>query len=94
MRSFTMERALYLFWHGGDAVLPADMVFHGEAHQLTPGLWLVRSDLPRSKLYHELKWQLPEGTALLVSPLTDDPDGWPKFKGTEAGALAWLREGV
>ena len=55
------------------------------------GLWLIRSPLTRSKLYHRIKWQLPEGTALLCAPLGDDPDGWPKFKGMDAGALAWLR---
>ena len=89
-----MDRTLYLFWHDGTTPLPDGMAFHGDAHQLTPGMWLLRSELPRSKLYHELKWQLPEGTALLVTPLSDDPDGWPKFKGAEPGALAWLREGV
>ena len=51
----------------------------------------LRSALTRSKLYHRIKWQLPEGTALLCAPLGDDPDGWPKFKGMDAGALAWLR---
>jgi hypothetical protein len=56
-------------------------------------LWLVRSGLTRSRLYHRVKRQLPEGTALLCAPLGDEPGGWPKFKGMDAGALRWLREG-
>ena len=31
--------------------------------------------------------------ALACAPLGDDPAGWPKFKGMEAGALGWLRGG-
>ena len=56
-------------------------------------MWLVRSALTRSKLYHRIKWQLPEGTPLACAPLGDDPAGWPKFKGMEPGALGWLRGG-
>ena len=53
----------------------------------------MRSPLSRSKLYHRIKWQLPGDAALACAPLADDPDGWPKFKGMAAGALAWLRGG-
>ena len=63
----------------------------GDAHKLADGLWLVRSELTRSKLYHRIKWQLPEGTALLCTPLGDEPDGWPKFKGLSSGAGKWLK---
>jgi hypothetical protein len=37
---------------------------------------------------------LPAGSALLVARLADEPDCWPKFKGMEEGALAWLRSGA
>ncbi len=51
-------------------------------------LFLMRSALSRSKVYHSIKWATrPE--ALLVAPLEDDP----KFKGMDAGALKWLRAG-
>ena len=81
---------LYLLWH--DPAARADRLdLHGDAHPLAPGLWLVRSGLTRSKLYHRIKWQLPQGAALLCAPLADEPDGWPKFKGLEEGALRWLR---
>ncbi|MEW4447606.1 hypothetical protein [Qipengyuania sp. JC766] len=88
------ETKLYLIWHdpGVEPAGPLDL--HGDGHSLAEGLWLVRSALTRSKLYHRIKWQLPEGTALACAPLADEPEGWPKFKGMEAGALAWLREGL
>lgn len=84
---------LYLLWHDPAAEPAAPLDLHGDGHALAPGLWLVRSELTRSKLYHRIKWQLPEGTALLCAPLSDTDEGWPKFKGLEAGALAWLRRG-
>jgi hypothetical protein len=34
---------------------------------------------------------LPKGVSLMVAPLDDEPEGWPKFKSMEAGAVAWLR---
>ena len=84
---------LYLLWHAPAAAPPAPLDLPGDAHPLAAGLWLVRSGLTRSRLYHRVKRQLPAGTALLCAPLADEPGGWPKFKGMDAGALAWLREG-
>ena len=85
------ETSLYLIWHEPGATPSQPFDLHGDGHPLAEGLWLVRSALTRSKLYHRIKWQLPEGTALLCAPLADEPEGWPKFKGMEAGALAWLK---
>ena len=82
---------LYLLWHDPAAAVPADFALHGDAHPLAEGLWLVRSVLTRSKLYHRIKWQLPDGTALLCAPLDDAPEGWPKFKGLTSGAGKWLK---
>lgn len=87
------DEALYLLWIDPAAEADAALDFHGDAQPLAEGLWLVRSRLSRSKLYHRIKWQLPEGAALLVAPLEDRRQGWPKFKGMEVGALAWLRGG-
>ena len=84
---------LYWLWHDPAAAPEGALDLHGDAHPFGPGMWLVRSPLTRSKLYHRIKWQLPEGTPLACAPLGDDPAGWPKFKGMEAGALGWLRGG-
>lgn len=83
--------ALYLLWIDPAAEVPGALDLHGDGHPLAETLWLVRSGLGRSRLYHRIKRQLPAGTALLVAPLADTREGWPKFKGMEAGALAWLR---
>lgn len=53
-----------------------------------PGLLLVESDQTLSTVYHELKWSLPEGTALFVAPLGD----LPKLKGLAPGTTTWLRD--
>ena len=84
---------LYLLWHDPAAAPVGALDLDGDAHPLGPGLWLVRSELARSRFYHRIKWQLPADAALLCAPLADDPEGWPKFKGLEAGALAWLGRG-
>ena len=86
-----MAQTLYLLWFDSPGGLPDGFDWHGDAHVLASGLWLIRSDLTRSKLYHRIKWQLPEDAPLLLAPLDDTREGWPKFKGMEAGALKWLR---
>lgn len=88
-----MGTQLYLLAFDPAVGMPAKFDPQGDAHPLADHLWLVRSELSRSKLYHKVKWQLDDGAALLVAPLAGDKDGWPKFKGMEAGALAWLRGG-
>ena len=82
--------SLYLVWFGEE---PTDETIYwsGDAQAVTSGLWLVRSGCSRSRLYHATKRQLPKGAALLVAPLDDRPDGWPKFKGMTSGVTAWLR---
>jgi len=57
-----------------------------DCHRLTENLFLIRSELTQSRLYHALKrWLKPDG--LFVARVK----GHPKFKGMEAGALKWLR---
>lgn len=53
---------------------------------LREGLTLIDSVESRSAVYHAVKRRIPEGTALLVAPLADDP----KSKGMAPGAKAWL----
>lgn len=83
-RDDTEDRRPYLI-HIGDAAditIPAQQVC-----KLADGLYLAVSALSRSRLYHRIKRQLPQGAALLVAPLADAP----KFKGMSPGALTFAR---
>ena len=78
---------LYLAWEDTGAV---DATAEGpweDAVVLRPGLLLLDSQASRSVVYHALKHHLPEGTALLVAPLSDAP----KMKGMSEGSTTWLR---
>lgn len=55
---------------------------------LAEDLWLVRSSLTLSKLYHRIK-HAADPVALFVGLLDDQP----KFKGMAEGSLKWLRSG-
>lgn len=79
---------LYLADTDGEAVDPAADGPWLDAFALRDGLMLIDSPHSRSEVYHAVKYLVPEGTALLVAPLADDP----KFKGMAAGAAAWLAE--
>lgn len=78
---------LYLLYLPPDAEIPSPLDLQGDGRRLHDGLYLIRSALTQSKLYHRIKWQLPADTALAVACLEQQP----KFKGMESGALAWLR---
>ncbi|MFD0987493.1 hypothetical protein [Methyloligella solikamskensis] len=54
--------------------------------RLAPGLYLVRTSAPQSRLYHAVKREA-KPSELFVGRL----DGDPKFKGMSEGALKWLR---
>lgn len=58
--------------------------------QLRPGLWLLDSGQPRSPVYHAVKDMLPTSAALLVTQCHEIP----KFKGMDAGSLAWARRHI
>ena len=80
---------VYLAWTG--APLPEDLPGPWEeVRVLTDDLALVASRDTLSRVYHELKWSLPDGTALLVTPV----DRTPKLKGMPAGTQSWLRARV
>jgi hypothetical protein len=55
---------------------------------LWPGLALVEAEASQSRVYHEVKWSLPDGCAVVVVTLEHQP----KFKGVRKGALKWVRE--
>jgi hypothetical protein len=57
-----------------------------DAIALSPGLYLVRTDLTQSRLYHLVKRETGSAS-LLVGRLA----GAPKFKGMAPGSLAALR---
>ena len=78
---------LYLLVVRDPGMVPDQLDLCGDGRQFAPGVYCILSELSRSKLYHRIKWQLPEGAGLLVAPLSDAP----KFKGMDDGALAWLR---
>lgn len=81
---------LFLVWHDPEQAIEPELLCALERFELSPGLLLVESADGLSPLYHRIKWALPAGTRLLVAPLADAP----KFKLTNAGALAWLRARV
>jgi hypothetical protein len=85
-----MTDAQSLFLVYVDVAASSDRPLHlpRDAFMLADTLFLVRSDLKRSGLYHQIKRRLPSDAALLVAPLADAP----KFRRLHPGALKWLRE--
>lgn len=78
---------VFLAW--ASAPIPGDLVGPWEEIRVAAdGLALVSSADTLSRVYHELKWALPEDTALIVSPLASRP----KLKGLPPGTLSWLRD--
>ena len=59
-----------------------------EVRRAAPGLLLVESGDTLSRVYHELKWSLPDDSPLLVVPLAERP----KLKGLAPGTQTWLRD--
>ena len=51
------------------------------------GLLLIESEETLSRVYHEIKWLLPDDCPLLVAPL----DHRPKARGVVEGTVSWLR---
>ena len=78
---------VYLAWTA--AALPDDLPGPWvEVRSVADGLYLVESDDTLSRVYHELKWALPDDAALLVTPV----DRTPKLRGLAPGATTWLRD--
>ena len=78
---------VYLAWT--PAQVPGDLPGPWqEVRRAAPGLFLVDSDESLSRVYHELKWSLPDDSSLLVVPVEERP----KLKGLEPGTQSWLRD--
>jgi hypothetical protein len=78
---------VFLAWTS--AAVPDDLAGPWEElRHAAPGLLLVSSTETLSRVYHELKWALPDGTPLFVAPLTTRP----KLKGLPPGTQTWLRD--
>ena len=59
-----------------------------EVRRAAPDLLLLESGDSLSRVYHELKWSLPDGSPLFVAPLAERP----KLKGLAEGTQTWLRD--
>ncbi|GAA4825050.1 hypothetical protein ACFQ0K_18110 [Nocardioides caeni] len=58
-----------------------------EVREAGTGLLLVETDDTVSRVYHEVKWLLPDDCPLLVAPV----ERRPKARGVAAGTVTWLR---
>jgi hypothetical protein len=72
---------------GDDAATAPSLDFSGEAVALSSGLFVCDTQAKRSRLYHDVKAQLPKGTPLFVGELAD----MPKFKGMADGSTKAAR---
>ena len=67
---------------------PAEALrFPGEAVALGPRLFVCETEASQSRLYHDVKAQLPKDTPLFVGALADEP----KFKGMADGSTKAVR---
>jgi len=85
-----IDVAVCLAWIGEPSAVDRVMSSPGpwrEVLETAPGLLLIETDDSLSRVYHEIKWLLPDGCALLVAPLGERP----KARGVAAGTVTWLR---
>ena len=83
--------AVCLVWLGDPTEVDVVLSSPGPWVEIVPagsGLVILETDETVSRVYHELKWLLPDGCALLVAPLQSRP----KARGVTRGTVAWLRE--
>lgn len=79
---------VYLAWTDAELPEPPPPGPWLELRTAAPGLVLVDSADTLSRVYHELKWALPDGAALIVAPVATVP----KLKGLRPGTQSWLRD--
>ncbi|QWC86488.1 hypothetical protein KLP28_07370 [Nocardioidaceae bacterium] len=81
---------VFVAW--SDAVIPADLDGSSngpwrEVRRVEEHLVLVDSTESLSRVFHAVKWELPDDAALLVTPC----DGAPKIRYLPSGTQSWLR---
>ncbi|GAA1723952.1 hypothetical protein [Aeromicrobium alkaliterrae] len=82
-----MATTVYLVW--ASAPIPHDLPGPWtELRPLADDLAVVESTESLSRVYHEVKWSLPDDAALLVSVLSERP----KLKYLPEGTTTWFRE--
>ncbi|GAA1157086.1 hypothetical protein [Nocardioides aquiterrae] len=79
--------AVFMVWTDADLGAAELIGPWREVVVAAPGLAFVDSDDTLSRVYHEVKWSLPDGAALAVAPVA----GRPKAKGLAAGTHTWLQ---
>ncbi len=82
---------VYLVWVGDAEAARGVLGEPGpwrEVRPAAPGLLLVDSDDTLSRVYHEVKWLLPDGCPLTAVPVGSRP----KSRGLAPGSVAWLRD--
>ena len=67
-------------------LLSPEMGRFADLRPVAGGGVLVESDDTLSRVYHELKWSLPDGSSLLVVEVAAN-----KMKGQRAGVPTWVR---
>jgi hypothetical protein len=83
------DRPMTVFMAWSSAPVPTEVVGPWEELRVAaPDLALISSRDSLSRVYHELKWALPDGAALIVAPVA----AVPKLKGLPPGTQTWLRD--
>lgn len=80
-----------LVWLGDPTQVEVVMASPGpwrEVIEAGPGLLVVETGETVSRVFHEIKWLLPDDCALLVAPVGERP----KARGVTPGTVSWLRE--
>lgn len=80
--------SVYLAWTAAPPVDPAGP--WEELREIADGVLLVESSESLSRVYHAIKWSLPDDAALVVVPV----DRLPKSRGLVPGTTTWLRDRV
>ncbi|HWI43990.1 MAG TPA: hypothetical protein VNS81_10235 [Nocardioides sp.] len=80
-----------LVWLGDPAKVEVVMASPGpwrEVIEAGTGMLVVETDETVSRVFHEIKWLLPDDCGLLVAPVGERP----KARGVTPGTVSWLRE--
>ncbi len=83
---YSLGMSLFLAWSTADVTTDLAGPWR-ELWCAAPGLVFVDSDETLSRVYHELKWSLPSGSALSVAEVA----GVPKSRHLAPGTQSWLR---